>query len=301
MKLSVKNSIKDLLPDSAIHSALAMRNAIIVPLKGALCTVNYFRYRRYYAYPVIYIAACPKTASTWLSNLLVELLPGFKLYHPKSHAEGQDRDNYDVTDNVINELRGKLVVVRSHTPATSANITAMNRGFSRYLALTRDMRDVIVSVYYHIQRHSTSSFLDYGLKRTLPWVPVSPNVLSLNKKACIDVLIEQLLPGLVEFSQRWLNYSENHNNVNIIRYENLVQNTQSEMKKICNFYNINKSNSDIKTVIENMKMMTLKHKKYNFRKGKIGGWREELTLKQQKLCEEIAGQYLNAMEYELTT
>jgi len=222
------------------------------------------------------------------------------LYHPKSHAEGQTRDNYDVTDEVVKELRGKLAVVRSHTPATPANVTAMNRGFSRYLALTRDMRDVIVSVYYHIQRHSTSSFLDYGLKRTLPWKPVSPNVLSLDKEACIDVLIEQLLPSLVAFSQRWLNCSEDHNNVHIVRYEDLVQDTLVEMKKICNFYNINKSDLDIKTIIDTMNMMTLKHKIYNFRKGKIGGWREELTLNQQKRCEEIAGQFLNAMEYEPT-
>lgn len=262
-------------------------------------TLDYFRYRSRYTYPIIYIACCPKTASTWLAQLLAEVLPGFHFYYPKVHSYGQVGDNYDVTDNVVRELRWKLATVRSHTPAISTNIAAMNSAFGRYLLLIRDMRDVIVSVYYHIQRYPRSAFVDHGRQRKLPWIPVSADVVSLDKEACLDVLIEQLLPDLVALSQGYLDYQEAHDNALLLRYEDVTQNTHYEVKRILDFYNLNVPDSVIKSAIDKLTPTSQLKGRYHFRKGKMGNWRNELTPYQQIRCEEIARQFLERAGYQL--
>ena len=267
-------------------------------LKRGLFAFNYIFFHRYYHYPAIYIAALPKTASTWFSNLLVDLLPGYMTYYPSQQVEGQIHSNYDVTDEVVKELRRKLVVVRSHTPATVENVKRMNAVLERYLVLTRDMRDVIVSVYYHIHKNPMSSFIDYGLKRTLPWKPVPVSVLEMDKEACMDMLINKLLPDLVAFSQHWLDYSAKHDNILMIRYEDLIEDTIQTVSKVFEFYNVTRSNFEIQCSVSKMKQMAARQKAHNFRKGKVYGWKEELNLNQQKRCEEITGPFLTQMGYE---
>ena len=119
-------------------------------------------------------------ASTWLAHLLVELLPGFRYCKPEGLARNERNQGYDMTQKIVKELRWKLTVVRSHTPATPANIEMRNRAFGRYVVQIRDIRDVIVSVYHHIKKYPQSAFVDPGHHRTLPWQPVSWDVLGLN-------------------------------------------------------------------------------------------------------------------------
>jgi Sulfotransferase domain len=295
----IKEAIKYVTPETTHDSLRKMRESIKQPFKKSVYFLNYYYFYRQYKYPIIYIAACPKTASTWLSNLLVELLPGFALYHPKLHVEGQKQNNYNVTKGVVAELSKKLVIIRSHTPATPENIDMMDQQFGSYLSLTRDLRDVIVSIYYHIRKKPMSAFIDHGVKRTLPWKPISPKVIEFSKMDCMDVLIEQLLPDLVNLSKAWHDYSRKKQNICLIRYEDLILGTQNELKKILKFFEIRKPDLELKYVIEKMGQTSKKYKKHNFRKGKINGWRDELSVDQQKRCEQIAGLHLSDMGYRL--
>lgn len=272
----------------------SIRRSLSVARRKEQFTVDFLRYGRRYTYPTIYIACPPKTGSTWLSNLLAELMPGYRYYYPTTHARSSGRGNFDVTEQVLSELRGKLAIVRSHTPPTPNNTELMDAKLDKYVVLLRDMRDVIVSAYHHVMRYGESSFLDYGLERVLPWNTVSQDVLKLDAESGLDMFIETVLPGLVDMAQGWYDYQRDHDNVLLVRYEDMVQDVRSEISKVLDFYNVSVPDEFIefalnKTASEKDKM--------KFRKGVAGGWENELTEQQKARCEEIAGSLHISMGY----
>lgn len=271
------------------------RRALSIARTKSRFALDYLRYRRRYKYPVIYIACPPKTGSTWLSSLLAELLPGYRFYYPTMHAGGRRGDNYDITEELLEELRSKLIVVRSHTPPTAANTEAMDRAFGRYVLLLRDPRDVIVSAYHHILGGRESVFLDYGLDRKLPWEPVPRKVLTEQKETALDLVIERLLPGLVELSDGWFKHQNNRENVHLVRYEDLVRDPTRELLRILDFYGLTIPENTVRRTVDSIDR---EKTRFKFRKGVAGNWRNELSARQRLACGAIANDFLIRAGYE---
>lgn len=251
---------------------------------------KYLRYRKLYNYPVIYIAAGNRSASTWLRDFLVYLLDGFTAYHPKNHPRARKGGNYDIDQGVVEETRNRLFVIRSHTPPKPENIKMMDEYFGKYLTTVRDVRDVIVSLAYHIKKYpQESAFINFGLTRTLPWETILPEELKLEKERFIDLLIERLLPGILSIAEGWVDYASKSSNVKIVRYEDLVQEPLPEIKHILDFYGIRKSDSEISAAIK-----TFNPEKKSSR---IGIWQDELSYEQQKRCEDVGKNFLVRMNY----
>lgn len=263
-----------------------------------LLVYKYLRYKKLYNYPVIYIAAGNRTASTWLRDVLAYLIDGFTAYHPKKHPRADEGGNYDIDRELIEEVNNRLFVIRSHTPPKPSNVKIMNEHFGKYLATVRDIRDVIVSLANHIEKHpKTSAFINFGLTRKLPWKTILPEELKLEKEQFIDLLIERLLPGILSISEGWVDYSLKNENVKIIRYEDLVKVPASVIKNILRFYNISKSDLEIESALEifNPEKDYLGGK--DLSRGRIGIWQQQLSYKQLERCEEIGKKFLNRMRY----
>jgi len=255
---------------------------------------GFYRHQGKSVYPTIFVACCPKTGSTWLAYLLAEILPGYHCYYPKFNRDRTKDGFYDVTPAMGQDLKNKLSTVHWHTPASPANIEAMDREFGHYLALVRDIRDVIISVYYFLQDAPGSSFFDDGIAQDKPWNTVSPEILSLDKESCLDVLIEQVLPGLTSLSLGWVRHAQEHDNVLLLRFEEVTQNAAVELKRILDFYCIPVPDADIDAAVQKLAPKPGQHK---YREGSTGNWATELTVAQQARCLEIAGEFLAEAGY----
>ncbi len=273
-----------------------MRKTINQGRSNARDALSYLRYRGRYAYRVIYVACPPKTASTWLNHLLVELLPGFRYHYPSHHPSAQT--GYDVTQPVIDELRGKLAVVRSFTTPTPENRAAMEREFGRYVVLIRDVRDIVVSLFHHARAHPRSAFVDQGIERQLPWTPLPKDALDLDDERCLDIVIENMLPGLASLSLDWYEYQQEQDHVLLLRYEDVTQNTADELSRILAHYDLDIPRLSIEAVVAKLAPTT---GEFKFRKGIAGNWKNELTVRQQQRCQEIAGDFLEQSGYAETS
>jgi hypothetical protein len=255
---------------------------------------GYYRHHNQSVYPTIFVACCPKTGSTWLAYLLAEVLPGYHCYYPKFDRDRTKDGFYDVTPAMVQDLKNKLSTVHWHTPATQVNIEAMDRAFGHYLALVRDLRDIIVSIYHFIQDAPDSAFVDDGIAQDRPWNAVSPEILSLDKEACLDMLIEQVLPGLTSLSLGWVRHAQEHDNVLLLQFEEVTQNAGVELKRILDFYGIPVPDADIEAAVLKLAPKPRQHK---YRQGSAGNWANELTAAQQARCLEIAGEFLTEAGY----
>jgi hypothetical protein len=232
--------------------------------------------------------------------LLADLLPGFSFHQQQTHSCWESgRCWYDVTEDVLHELQGKLVAVRSHPDASPACSSLLHKEIGRYMVLLRDVRDVLVSCYFHILTNPNSALVNSGCRRLLPWAPVSPDVLNLDRESSFDLLIEQLLPGVVTLSEGWLDIQRGSDKVLLLRYEEVTTQPLHEVMRIMNFYNIDMPESLIASKLQASRVRSPTPGMYKFRKGQIGNWKTVLTQHQQIRCEEIAGEFLRKMGYPL--
>jgi hypothetical protein len=259
---------------------------------------NFNKYGDLYKYKTIYIAAGNRTASTWLRDVLAELLDGYSNYHPRSHPKAEKGGNYDIYDRLIDETKNRLFVIRSHTPAKPSNIEMMNKHFGMYLATVRDIRDVVVSLSFNIQKRPKNAFMDFGVSRILPWNTLSAQEVSSDRKTMIDIIIDKILPGVLAISESWVDYAKENDNVLLIKYEDMTQFPLMELKKILGFFNLQKSDSEIESVMNALNPMRKAVKRADFAMGRIGIWKQYLTVSQQKKCEGIGENFLKKMGYD---
>ena len=248
------------------------------------------RFLHGYRYPVLFIACCPKSASTWFSHLLAKAIPGYRYLHPEEFRR-PDGTGCDITPAVVDAFAGKFAVGRAHTPATAANVAMMDQAFGKYMFCMRDMRDVAASLYYHVHRYPRSAFIDTGETRQLPWQSLSPDVLTYSKEKCLDVIIAELMPALTTFVRQWLKVVPQQENCLLLRYEDITQDTEAEVCRVLRFFDIPVSQRRIAHAVDRYHRSRLCAGTWKFRKGEAGNWRQELTGRQQRvmldLCDDV--------------
>ena len=95
-----------------------------------------------------------------------------------------------------------------------------------------------------------------------------------------------------------------------VKFEEMKKDTEWEFRKVLHFYGIKLSNEKIDEIIEaargrgdikkNMTATKVLPWGYssNFRSGKVGGWREELSQAHIKKCKDLLGAKLIELGYE---
>lgn len=156
------------------------------------------------------------------------------------------------------------------------NFLARNLNYKKAIFLIRDPRDVIVSYYHHLTKRedfyykSISKFIRdrrYGIKKT------------------------------IDFMENFKEIKELKDEFLFIKYEDLRENTFSEMKKLLVFLEVKVEKSLLEKAIEEMEFSKMQKKEasgsfndeklltknpneknsFKVRKGKVGGYKEELN------------------------
>ena len=225
----------------------------------------------------IMLVSYPKSGNTWLrfifANLIQDSSVGF------SNIEKIVPDIYQTNKRAFK--RSSYLYVKSH----ESFITTYNR----VVYVVRDPRDVFLSYFNY---HKKIKVLPMDFSREL----------YLKMFLTGDIIESEKFGSWSQHLLSWYHVSKNEN-VCFIKYEDLLHDTEKQIKKVVRFFNLDYKEQDIKSAIENSsfrsmktsekidggRWRTLKKSRTNLSfvdKGKSERWKNELTDTEKNLiCE----------------
>jgi len=175
-------------------------------------------------------------------------------------------------------LAGKTFVIKAHAGPTIWSRLLSTMGLLRITYIYRDPRDAMLSAYEYGQRA-----LEKG----------RPNAFSHLSD------FEKSLAFMQEYVSIWEKW-QTEKGVLIARYEDLLQNYDTESARLVEFLGLNGSRPEVQEVIEGYRPGKAEGQQgLHFYKGKVGRFRESYSAEQQAILAEHFGPYLQKMEYEI--
>lgn len=236
----------------------------------------------------IFVVSYPRSGNTWIRFLIGTLYKDKKV--DWSNLEDIVPDIYRNTDEELLKVDSPRLLKSHHS---------YDERYKKVLYIVRDVRDVVISYY------------NFKLK------------MDENYNESFDSFFRAFINGEIDdfgtWGQNvnsWINNKDNiENGFLMVKYEELLENTFDKIVDILNFLNLDCDYKEIESAIdwasfENMKRLEKKqqnhvelfkgsNKNINFvRKGKSGGWREELSDEHIKIIKEHFGDLLIELEYE---
>jgi hypothetical protein len=231
-----------------------------------------------------FIVSYPRSGNTWLRLLLCEILTG--------EVAGFEIINRTIPDIGLHSHAQRLLpnggrLIKSHEPFRDE--------YKKAVFLARDVRDVVVSEYYYLMmkqvyRGDLSGFVrQFARNKTNPFC------------------------GWADHADSWLDAQE-HGRVELIRikYEELLCDTEQQLARILTFLGFSPDRAAIMRAVENNSVGKVQKKEdaaretvfrnhrpdIRFvRKGKSGGWRDELEPADVRLIQDVMGETLARLGY----
>ena len=255
----------------------------------------------YFKYPnrIIFLAGMAMSASTWMKNLLGRI-PGYYTRPMPMPIEISYYQN--ICDSAFKYVPSNgYTLIKSHLNPTEENLNCINKnGVGKILITYRDLRDVVLSRYHRMIVYpkplDLGDYVDYN---------------ALGKEKAVDNSIDHVAKVYTKWIDGWFEIAKNNpEKYHFTKFEDLRKDTKGEFKKVLDFYEIVLDDNKIEKIIELSKGKNNMKKNINaarilpggfgsnFRSGKIGGWREEMTDIQIEKCKELLGPSLIKLGYE---
>jgi hypothetical protein len=256
----------------------------------------------------IFVIGFPKSGNTWLARLLAEATQS-------NIAVNCSSDTVNAVDNST-ERSGRHVIYKKHVVEDEAKVLQC-----KVVYIVRDVRDVLVSWFFHCNRWATSDNAATS-NRFYQWY-FSHSVLKSSEKlrgsiwSEFRVKVSRLTKYLVsgKHSRRMIigNWSDHvaywrEKPVVVVRYEDLLRDTEAEMIRIAAALEIDVSDDIIRECVLNQ---DFKKKKLEFkragdnknaqflRQGRAGSWKTLLPPSVIKKIESQHARVMNEVGYEL--
>jgi hypothetical protein len=252
-----------------------------------------------YPYHILFIAGMPMSASTWVKNLLARI-PGYYTRHTPMPKEVAYNQNICDSAFSYHPIDG-YTIYKTHLNPTNENLECIfNNGVKKVVITYRDLRDVAIARYHRLVQFPKASdaedFVDYR---------------ALGKEKAVTHSIEIVAEAYIQWIRGWLEIArQTPERYHFTKFESLKKDTKGEFLKILNFYGIELRDKKIQRIVESAKGRKKIEKNWsaakilpwgyasNFRSGKVGSWREEMTDAQIQKCKELLGQALIELCYE---
>jgi tetratricopeptide (TPR) repeat protein len=215
----------------------------------------------------IFIACVPKSASTFLKNLLVNLTGYRDLF--TVYAAGQNE--HEIYLPTLQQSAHLDTVTQQHCRASDANVHLMQAFDITPVVLVRNIFDSVMSLldFYNKGAFQTSYF------RT-DWQ-------FLDEETKIDLLIDNVIPWYFQFVASW-DLAEKQKRLQLywLTYEDLVADKPSSVLKLLEFCGLGASRRGVEQRIAEIESS---ERKIRFNKGVTGRGRSGLNDRQkQQIC-----------------
>ncbi len=221
----------------------------------------------------IFIACVPKSASTFLKNLLINVT-GYRDLFTVYAARQNEHEIYLPT---LLEAAHLDTVTQQHCRASDANIHLMQAFDIRPVVLVRNVFDAVMSLFDFYNNGAFRSSYFRG-----DWA-------ALNDELKIDLLIENVIPWYFQFVASW-DEAEKERRVQLLwlTYEDLVADKPSSILKILEFYGLGASRRPVE---QRIKEVESEGREIRFNKGIKGRGRTGLNEQQKQRIRDFAKYY----------
>jgi len=287
----------------AVYLGLKHPGLVFIKIHYAIArSVSDFLARlNYYDYPhkVIFLAGMPMSGTTWVKGLVAQM-PGYHSRPSKTPYEIGYRQDISA-ETFRNVPKHAYTLFKTHMNPKPENLKILSdNGVDKVVITYRDLRDVVVSRYYRLVDSPKPDN-----------APDKVDYLKLSKEEAINDSIEKVGTHYVPWIKDWKKLAdENPEKYMLVKYEEMKKDTKRIFKEILAFYNIKLEEQKIEAFLENAKGKKSFKKNNeasmilpfgissNFRSGKSGHWKEELTGPQIEKCKEYMGGILIELGYE---
>jgi hypothetical protein len=228
----------------------------------------------------IFVIGYPKSGNTWFQNLIAGTIYGLDTqYTPDT-----------IIQDLIPDIHYKKYYKRIKTPMFFKSHALPKPEFKNVIYLLRDGRDVMVSYLHHLT--------------------------ALNKGVAVDFL-DMIKNGKGLYPCKWHDHISSWisnpyaSRMMTIRYEDLKTDPKYELKRICQFINIQRDDIFLKNVAENASFDKMKEREERFswdnkewprdkkfiRRGKIGSYQDEMPNHVLETFMDEASEMLNKCGY----
>jgi hypothetical protein len=231
----------------------------------------------------IFIVGYPKSGNTWMQYLVSSVIFGID----------SEFQSGKLALDIVPDVHAKTHYKRYGNITFFKSHHLPNKGYKRVIYLIRDVRDTMISYY------------------------------QMNKALGYDVTLEEMVvSGVSLFPCKWLRHvTEWRDNtfradILVVRYEDLLSDTIKELKRICAFARLERSDrllenavtgNEIGKIREKAKMFGgMGHRKWEgeagqkfFRKGVMGTYKEEMSPELISYLNEEAGHLLRHYNYSI--
>ncbi len=201
----------------------------------------------------IFIACAPKTASTFLKDVLVKLT-GFKDVFMVYAAGQSEHELYLPT---LKHSAHLDTVTQQHCRASEANIHLMQAFGIRPIVLVRNIFDSVMSLFDFY--NNQGAYFNTYFKADFP---------SLDDETKIDLLIDNVVPWYMQFVASWsLAEKQDRLQVSWLTYEELIADKPAAIEGVLSFYGLGAAG---KAVEAKVKETESEARKIRFNKGIAG-------------------------------
>lgn len=214
----------------------------------------------------IVLACMPKTASTFLQNVIAKI-SGFST---RELCVGHLRNEQDLSLPALADTAFMNIVTHMHIRATDENVKLMQAMRIRPTVLVRNIFDIVTSMRDHCVKQTTE----------WPMVYLDTSYRDMDKAAQYDMIIDLCIPWFIYFYVSWYKVAEAKTlDTNWLSYEDIMADKPGGILRLCQHYGIDTSLQDVAKAIAAVEGdRTLS----NFNKGQKGRGVSELTEAQQQ-------------------
>jgi len=221
----------------------------------------------------LFIACVPKSASTFLKDLLVNLTGYRDLF--TVYAAGQSE--HEIYMPTLRESAELNTVTQQHCRASDANIHLMQAFGIRPVVLVRNIFDAVMSL------------LDFYNKGAFQTSYARADWPALDEETKIDLLIENVIPWYFQFVSSWdLAEKQKRVEVHWLSYEDLVADKPVSVLEVLEFYGLGASRRGVEHRIREIES---EQQKIRFNKGVTGRGRSGLNNRQKDQVRRLTRYY----------
>ena len=221
----------------------------------------------------LFIACVPKSASTFLKNLLVNLTGYCDLF--TVYAAGQSE--HEIYLPTLQEFAHLDTVTQLHCRASDANVHLMQAFGIRPVVLVRNVFDSVMSL------------LDFYNKGAFQNSYFRADWQTLDEEVKIDLLIENIIPWYFQFVASWdLVEKQNRLEIHWLTYEELVADQVSSALRVLEFYGLGASRRGVEQRIAEIQS---EKRKIRFNKGVVGRGSSGLNDRQKEHVRRLTRYY----------
>lgn len=224
----------------------------------------------------IFIACAPKSGSTFLKNVLLNLTR----FRPIFSVFAALQNEHDLDLPIWVKFGKTNTVTQQHCRASEANIQLMQAFGIKPIILVRNIFDTVISLrdFYRTGFTDTTYFNreDFDI---------------FTERQQTDLIIDNVLPWYFQFISSWQRAeAENRVKLHWLKYEDLVSDKAATLERLLRFYGLHASRTTIEQVLVATESDTRRNR---FNKG-ITGRGKSLSAKQKERIATLARYYPSA-------